>query len=154
MRKKLLPLLVIVNCCLPAQAQTEPGDSIFRPLPDQGLPQIILSPARAGGYGDFDISYPALPREIKRDSVTLRVTLPEYTSYPWVTPPLGMTRNPFAWDYSQADRFRLNSVSSIQTYTFHQTYPTMGNHIQAGASYIYSPDGNWAFAGGLYAAKY
>ncbi|MCD8030291.1 MAG: hypothetical protein LUF85_05575 [Bacteroides sp.] len=154
MGKSLLPLLIIISYCLPAQAQTEPGDSIPRSLPDQGRPEIIFSPSREGGYGDFDVSYPALPREIKRDSVTLHITPPPYTSYPWVTPPPGMTQNPFAWDYSQADRFRLNSVSSIQTYTFHQTYPTMGNHIQAGASYIYSPDGNWAFAGGLYAAKY
>ncbi len=154
MRKRLLPLLILLGGCLSLQAQTEPADSIFRSLPDQERPQIILSPSRKAGYGDFDISYPALPAETRRDSLTLRVTPPEYVSYPWVIPPLGMTQDPFAWDYNRTDRFRLNSVSSIQTYTFRQSYPTLGNHIQAGASYIYAPDSHWTFAGGLYATQY
>ncbi len=154
MKKVLLILLFSIGSGFILQAQTEsPNDSIYRPLPEEFRPENVFSPGQKG-FGDFDVSLPALPGEMKRDSLTFRLPPLQYTSYPWVTPPQGMTKDPHAWDYSRSDLFRLNSVSAIQTYTFHETYPTMGTHIQAGASYLYSPDGNWSFSGGMYAAKY
>mgnify|MGYP001530806253 CR=1 FL=1 len=36
----------------------------------------------------------------------------------------------------------------------HNTYPTMGTHIQVGAIYTYAPNERWELSGGLFSAKY
>lgn len=88
------------------------------------------------------------------DSMTLHISPPEFIDTPWPTPRLGTSFDPFSRDYNRSDIFGINANSYLSTYSLHNTYPTMGTHIQVGAIYTYAPNERWELSGGLFSAKY
>ena len=73
-------------------------------------------------------------RTIQTDSMTLHIfLLPNLWILPWPTPRLGTSFDPFSRDYNRSDIFGINANSYLSTYSLHNTYPTMGTHIQVGA---------------------
>lgn len=115
-------------------------------------------PARINTEGFILPGLDALPKasssEILRDSMTFRISSPEFFDVPWPTPRLGTSFNPFINDYNRADLFRINHNSYLSTYSLYNTYPTMGTHIQAGAIYTYTPNERWELSGGVFSSKY
>lgn len=91
---------------------------------------------------------------IQTDSMTLHISPPEFIDTPWPTPRLGTSFDPFSRDYNRSDIFGINANSYLSTYSLHNTYPTMGTHIQVGAIYTYAPNERWELSGGLFSAKY
>ena len=91
---------------------------------------------------------------IQTDSMTLHISPPEFMDTPWPTPRLGTSFDPFSRDYNRSDIFGINANSYLSTYSLHNTYPTMGTHIQVGAIYTYAPNERWELSGGLFSAKY
>ena len=91
---------------------------------------------------------------IRQDSMTLRLSTPDFLNVPWPSPRLGASFNPFANDYTHSNAFRLNNNSYLSSFSSYTTYPTMGTHIQAGAIYTYIPNERWEFSGGLFSSKY
>lgn len=135
--------------------QTEVKDSI-RPI-------INLTPkygekAKMDPMGFIipDLSKPVFSKPYfgKRDSVTFRVIMPEMIQTPYPKAKLGMSSFPFANDYDHNKNYKLNPNSYLGTYSFQNTYPTMGTHIQTGATYVVTPNKRWELTAGLYTTKY
>lgn len=153
--KKTIIIALFLGTTSALFAQTEGKDSI-RPI-------INLTP-RFGEKAKMDIhgfitpnmSKPSFynPYASKIDSIKLRVMVPEIIKTPYPTPKLGMSSFPFANDYDHSNNYRLNHNSYLGTYSFQNTYPTMGTHIQTGASYIITPNKRWELSAGLYTTKY
>lgn len=152
---KTMILFLFLGMTSALHGQTEVKDSI-RPL-------INLTPRfgdktkmDAHGFIIPDLTKPfaSKPYFGKKDSITLRFKMPEIIKTPYPKPKLEMNSFPFANDYEQSNNYKLNYNSYLGTYSFQNTYPTMGTHIQAGASYIITPNNRWEFAAGLYTTKY
>lgn len=54
---------------------------------------------------------------VAADSMTMRITIPEFVRTPWPKPRLGQDSNPWARDYNRYDNFILTPNSYISTYS-------------------------------------
>lgn len=156
MIKRVLAGLIVFVVTLAAFAQTETLNDSMQLLPR--LRPEILRPARMDHKG-FILPDPSLPPKpslprLTEENMTLRISVPEYTPYPWPASRLGAEGNPFIHDYNLFNNFIITDKSYLSTYSFHNTYPTMGTFIEAGATYTYRLNGRWKFSGGMYTTKY
>lgn len=145
-------LLLMAATAFSQQTEVLPDSVKFR-LPD--LPGSKSAPRSIDGFilPDITLPIPEMPKLMK-DSMTMHITIPEYTATPWRTPRLGEGGNLWARDYNQYHTFRLNPSSSLSTYSTHNTYPTIGTQIDIGAAYIYQLNERWVVSGGIYTSKY
>lgn len=156
MMKRILAGLIISMVTLTTFAQTEILNDSIRLSPSLRLD--IRRPARMDSKG-FVLPDPTLPPkpslpQLKTENITLRISVPEYTPYPWPAPRLGAEGNPFIHDYDLFNNLQVTDNSYISTYSFRNTYPTMGTFIQAGATYTYRLSERWELSGGMYTTKY
>ena len=148
-------MFLLCTCTAFAQQVEVKKDSIGRAVllpPEQKQP---LNMDKEGFIlPDMNITPNDRKPTIQTDSMTLHISPPEFIDTPWPTPRLGTSFDPFSRDYNRSDIFGINANSYLSTYSLHNTYPTMGTHIQVGAIYTYAPNERWELSGGLFSAKY
>lgn len=155
MKRRVLTSLALLALAVTAFSQTElPNDSV------KGVPRIQPAGKQPQRINNDGLILPdiTLPRPqaspAMEDSITLRISVPEFTKVPWPTPRLGEGGNPQARDYNQYDAFLLTPDSYLNTYSTYNTYPTMGTYVEAGAAYTHRLGDRWEVTGGMYATKY
>lgn len=155
MKRRMCIGFVLLLFAVTAFSQTEvANDSMKLPIP------VVPETVQPIHIDNNDLVVPdiALPQqeisETVADSITMRITVPEFTKTPWPTPRLGENFNPWARDYNQYDNFILTPNSYINTYSTYNTYPTMGTYIDVGVSYNYQLNERWNVSGGIYTTKY
>ena len=155
MKRRVFASLALLALAVTAFAQTEVhNDSVkalLHLLPENSKQQRISKEGFI--LPDTHLPHPQASQAMK-DSITLRITTPEFTKVPWPTPRLAEGGNPWARDYNQYDAFRLTPNSYINTYSTYNTYPTMGTYIEAGAAYTHQLGDRWEVTGGMYTTKY
>ena len=142
-------MFLLCTCTAFAQQVEVKKDSIGRAVllpPEQKQP---LNMDKEGFIlPDMNITPNDRKPTIQTDSMTLHISPPEFIDTPWPTPRLGTSFDPFSRDYNRSDIFGINANSYLSTYSLHNTYPTMGTHIQVGAIYTYAPNERWELSGG------
>lgn len=127
-------MFLLCTCTAFAQQVEVKKDSIGRAVllpPEQKQP---LNMDKEGFIlPDMNITPNDRKPTIQTDSMTLHISPPEFIDTPWPTPRLGTSFDPFSRDYNRSDIFGINANSYLSTYSLHNTYPTMGTHIQVGA---------------------
>lgn len=132
-------MFLLCTCTAFAQQVEVKKDSIGRAV---FLPPEQKQPLNMDKEGfilpDMNITPNDRKPTIQTDSMTLHISPPEFIDTPWPTPRLGTSFDPFSRDYNRSDIFGINANSYLSTYSLHNTYPTMGTHIQVGAIYTYA----------------